>query len=108
MTTVVITGVTTENCCHATARDAFFRDFQVVFLADATANNDYPDLGYGSMSAEEVHRATLDHSGEGHGDIISTETFVTRVATARDSEQFRAPNPAEAPPTQRAKWRGVA
>src|SRR5215213_4267053 len=23
VTTVVITGVTTENCCHATARDAF-------------------------------------------------------------------------------------
>ena len=40
VTTVVITGVTTENCCHATARDAFFRDFQVAFLSDATATVD--------------------------------------------------------------------
>lgn len=94
VTTVVITGVTTENCCHATARDAFFRDFQVVFLADATANNDYPDLGYGSMSAEEVHRATLIILARDTADVISTETFVTRVATARDSEQRQAPSAA--------------
>jgi hypothetical protein len=30
--TVVIAGVTTENCCHATARDAFFRNYRVVCL----------------------------------------------------------------------------
>jgi nicotinamidase-related amidase len=89
--TVVITGVTTENCCHATARDAFFRDFQVVFLADATATSDYPDLGYGSMSADEVHRATLIILAAGTADVISTNTFVTRVAAARDIEQLRAP-----------------
>jgi hypothetical protein len=29
--TVIVTGVTTENCCHATARDAMFRDYKVVF-----------------------------------------------------------------------------
>ena len=82
VTTVVITGVTTENCCHATARDAYFRDFQVVFLADATANNDYPDLGYGSMSAEEIHRATLVILARDTADVITTETFIARVATA--------------------------
>jgi nicotinamidase-related amidase len=57
--TVVISGVTTENCCHATARDALFRDHKVVFLSDATATFDYPDVGQGGMAAAEVHRATL-------------------------------------------------
>jgi biuret amidohydrolase len=85
----VITGVTTENCCHATARDAFFRDFQVVFLADATATVDYPDLGYGSLSADEVHRATLVILARDTADIITTDTFIARVATARDFEQRR-------------------
>jgi biuret amidohydrolase len=92
VTTVVIAGVTTENCCHATARDAFFRDFQVVFLADATANNDYPDLGYGSMSADEVHRATLVILARDTADVITTETFVARVVTASDGEPRLAPN----------------
>jgi biuret amidohydrolase len=33
--TVIISGTTTENCCHATARDAMFRNYRVAFLSDA-------------------------------------------------------------------------
>jgi len=84
--TLVITGATTENCCHATARDAFFRDFQVVFLADATATSGYPDLGYGTMSADEVHRAMLVVLARDTADVVTTETFIARVATAPDTE----------------------
>jgi ureidoacrylate peracid hydrolase len=82
VTTVVISGVTTENCCHATARDAFFRDFEVVFLSDATATGDYPDLGYGSLSGEEVHRAMLVVLAASTADVIPTETFISRVNAA--------------------------
>jgi ureidoacrylate peracid hydrolase len=82
VTTVVITGVTTENCCHATARDALFRDFRVVVLADATATRDYPDLGWGGMTAEEVHRASLIILAASTGDVVSTETFIDRVTAA--------------------------
>ena len=57
--TVIICGTTTENCCHATARDAMFRNYRVVFLADATATYDYPDRGFGPMANADVHRATL-------------------------------------------------
>lgn len=87
VTTVVIAGVTTENCCHATARDAFFRDYRVVFLSDATATTDYPDLGHGGMSADEVHRATLVVLARDTADVITTETFVARVVTAPDVEE---------------------
>ena len=57
--TVIISGTTTENCCHATARDAMFLNYRVVFLSDATATYDYPDCGFGSMPNEQVHHATL-------------------------------------------------
>ena len=57
--TVVVSGTTTENCCHATARDAMFHNYRVIFLSDLTGTFDYPDLGYGALPAEEVHRATL-------------------------------------------------
>jgi biuret amidohydrolase len=59
MEAVIITGVTTENCCHATARGALFHNYGVIFLSDATGTFDYPDLGYGAMSAAEIHRASL-------------------------------------------------
>ena len=93
VTTVVITGVTTENCCHATARDAFFRDFQVVFLSDATATGDYPDLGYGSLSADEVHRTTLVILARDTADVITTETFIDRVVTVPDTKPGQAVDP---------------
>lgn len=57
--TVIISGTSTSDCCHATARDALFHNYRVVFLADATATHDYPDRGFGAMTAAEVHRATL-------------------------------------------------
>src|SRR4051812_19963317 len=92
VTTVVITGVTTENCCHATARDAFFRDFQVVFLADATGTVAYPDLGYGSMSADEVHRATLVVLARDTADVITTETFIARTLPVQSVESLPMAN----------------
>jgi ureidoacrylate peracid hydrolase len=85
--TVVITGVTTENCCHATARDAFFRDYQVVFLADATGTVPYPDLGYGSMTAEEVHRSALVILARDTADVIPTRIFIDRI----DGESVKIP-----------------
>lgn len=77
--TVIITGVTTENCCHATARDAYFRDYKVIFLSDATGTVAYPDLGYGSMTADEVHRSVLVILARDTADVIPTETFIDRI-----------------------------
>ena len=57
--TVIISGTTTENCCHATALDAMFRNYRVVFLSDATGTYDYPDRGFGPMTNADVHHATL-------------------------------------------------
>jgi hypothetical protein len=51
--TVVISGTTTENCCHATARDAMFYNYKVAFLSDATGTFDYPDVGQGALSADD-------------------------------------------------------
>jgi ureidoacrylate peracid hydrolase len=81
--TVVIAGVTTENCCHATARDAFFRDYKVVFLSDATGAPDYLDVGQGGMSGAEVHQAALVVVvvlSNSTADILSTGDFLARTA----------------------------
>ncbi len=45
---LVISGIMTNMCCESTARDAYYRDYRLFFLADGT----------GSIT-EEMHVATL-------------------------------------------------
>jgi nicotinamidase-related amidase len=45
---LVISGIMTNLCCESTARDAYYRDYRVFFLADATAS-----------VSEEMHLASL-------------------------------------------------
>src|SRR5207247_411828 len=78
--TVIIAGTTTENCCHATARDAMFRNYRVVFLADVTATADYPDRGYGALSAAEIHPATLVILATSTAHVMSVEEMSARIS----------------------------
>jgi nicotinamidase-related amidase len=77
--TVIVSGTTTEACCHATARDAMFFGYRVIFLADATATGDYPDLGFERMSGDEVHRATLIVLAASTAHVMTVDDMVERV-----------------------------
>src|SRR2546430_14690650 len=78
--TVIISGTTTENCCSATARDAMFRNYRVVFLSDATATYDYPDRGFGPMPAAEVHHASLVILAASTAHVMSVEEMRARIS----------------------------
>jgi len=67
--------VTTEDCVHATVRDAMFRDFRTAVLSDACAPYDHPDLGHGAMSAAEVHAATLVVLAQSTSDVLTSAEF---------------------------------
>jgi nicotinamidase-related amidase len=58
---LVITGVMSNMCCESTARDAYFRDYRVFFLADAT----------GSIT-EDMQLATLLNVGFGFAYVTTT------------------------------------
>jgi biuret amidohydrolase len=88
ITTVIILGTTTENCCHATARDAMFNNYKVVFLSDATGSFDYPDVGQGAMSAEEVHKATLCILAFSTAHVMTVDEF--KALAARSSTAAHA------------------
>jgi ureidoacrylate peracid hydrolase len=75
ITAVVISGTTTENCCHATARDAMFHNYKVAFLSDATGTFDYPDVGWGAMSAAEVHKAMLTILAFSTAHVMTVDEF---------------------------------
>lgn len=57
--TLILGGVWSNVCVESTARDAFFREYKVICLSDCVATGDLPDLGHGTVPAEEVNRATL-------------------------------------------------
>ncbi len=57
---IVITGIMTNMCCESTARDAYYRDYRVFFLADCT----------GSVN-EQMHLASLLNLAFGFAKITS-------------------------------------
>jgi isochorismate hydrolase len=62
---LVITGVMTNLCCESTARDAFFRDYKVFFVLDATA-----------AANEEFHLSTLRNLAYGFASINDTGSIL--------------------------------
>jgi biuret amidohydrolase len=88
--TVIISGTTTENCCHATARDAMFRNYRVVFLSNATATYDYPDRGFGAMPNADVHHATLVILAASTAHVMSVEEMGARISSGQKSDAAAA------------------
>ena len=63
--TVIISGVASEVCCESTARAAFFHEYKVVFVRDATAAFN-PDL----------HDLTCERIDALFGRVIGTQELV--------------------------------
>jgi nicotinamidase-related amidase len=72
VTDLVITGVMTNLCCESTARDAYFRDYRVFFLLDAT----------GTIN-EELHLATLKNLAFGFAYVTPTEEVLQGLLTIK-------------------------
>lgn len=84
--TVIVSGTTTENCCHATARDAMFHNYRVAFLSDCTGTFDYPDVGQGAMSADDVHRATLTILAFSTAHVMTADELKAKVLPQRSAK----------------------
>jgi nicotinamidase-related amidase len=68
ITDLVITGVMTNMCCESTTRDAYYRDYRVQFLADATAS-----------ATEDMHTATLLNVAYGFANITTTDRLLSTL-----------------------------
>lgn len=66
---IVISGIMTNLCCESTARDAYYRDYRVFFLADGT----------GSVT-EEMHLASLLNLAFGFAYVTTTNTILARLS----------------------------
>ncbi len=65
---LVISGIMTNMCCESTARDAYYRDYRVFFLADCT----------GSIN-EEMHLASLLNLAYGFAYVTTVEDIIGQM-----------------------------
>lgn len=78
--TLIITGTVTNMCCESTARDAQFRNYKVLFISDGTGTMEHLDHGAGSMSANEVQKATLISLSNCVAEVVSSDEVVRRLS----------------------------
>lgn len=65
---LIISGIMTNMCCESTARDAYYRDYRVHFLADAT----------GSIN-EDMHLASLLNLAFGFAFITTADNIIHQL-----------------------------
>lgn len=65
---IVISGIMTNMCCESTARDAYYRDYKIFFLADGT----------GSIN-KEMHLASLLNLAFGFSYITTTDSIIEQI-----------------------------
>lgn len=79
---LVIAGVTSANCAHATAMDGSNRNYKVIVLADCTTavpsshTTDVPE-GYGQ------HWEALRNIQMNYGDVLTSAEFFDKLETAK-------------------------
>jgi nicotinamidase-related amidase len=72
ITDLIVTGIMTNLCCESTVRDAYFRDYRMFFLLDAT----------GTVN-EDLHLATLKNLAFGFAYVTDTEEILKKLNKTR-------------------------
>ncbi|MHB1571530.1 MAG: cysteine hydrolase family protein, partial [Solirubrobacteraceae bacterium] len=83
--TVIITGLMTQYCSVTTARHAHDLDYRVVFVTDANAGPDLPDLGFGDVPHADAMRVVATSLAAGVADVIDTATAVAELERLSES-----------------------
>ncbi|HYG99390.1 MAG TPA: cysteine hydrolase family protein [Terriglobales bacterium] len=83
--TVVISGYMTQMCCDTTSRQAVHLGFNVEFLSDATGTLDFSNAA-GAATAEELHRAILVVQQSRFSQVMTTDEWIAKLATAASAD----------------------
>ena len=78
--TVVVTGIATNICCDATAREAAVRDFFVYFVQDATGT-----MAMNGVTAEDLQAATCASLGMVFATIVTGAELLDLASTIGSS-----------------------
>jgi nicotinamidase-related amidase len=78
--TIIIGGIATNVCCETTAREANARDLKVIFLSDGTATFGLPDLGYGTISSEEIQKAVCTTLAFAFAQVLTVDQVIEKIS----------------------------
>jgi ureidoacrylate peracid hydrolase len=77
--TVVVAGMMTQYCSVTTARHAHDLDYRVIFVVDANAGPDLPDVGWGAVSHSDSLRVIATMLAAGVADVQTTATVLEQM-----------------------------
>jgi nicotinamidase-related amidase len=78
--TVVVSGIQTNMCAETTARVAGNLGYRMLFALDATYTFDLDAFGGGTISADELARATAANLNDEFGEVVTTDNLIARAA----------------------------
>lgn len=76
---LVVAGVTTNVGCDSTIRDAFYRGIKTLLVTDASGTDGISDTPWGTISAEQMHRATCATLGQYFTELTTTDQVLARI-----------------------------
>src|SRR5262245_11766222 len=76
--TVVVSGIQTNMCAETTARVAGNLGYRMLFALDATYTFDLDAFGGGTITADELARATAANLDDEFGEVVRTDDLVAR------------------------------
>ncbi|MCA1636687.1 MAG: isochorismatase family protein, partial [Acidobacteria bacterium] len=66
-------------CSVTTARHAHDLDYKVIFVEDANAGPDMPDVGFGPVPHAEIMRAVATSLAGGIADVVKTDEVIGQM-----------------------------
>ena len=81
--TLIVTGLMTQYCSVTTTRHGHDLDYRMVFVADANAGPDLPDLGFGVVPHADTRRAIATALAGGIAEVLDTDTAVAALASGQ-------------------------
>ncbi|MFC0267000.1 cysteine hydrolase family protein [Kushneria aurantia] len=84
--TLIVCGTVTNVCCETTIRDGAHREYKMIALSDGNAAMDYPDLGFGSLTAEQVQRVSMTTIAYEFGEVATTDNVIRRLRSTKHVE----------------------
>jgi nicotinamidase-related amidase len=77
--TLIVCGTVTNVCCETTVRDGAHREYKMIVLSDANAAMDYPDMGFGALTAAQIQQASLTAMAYEFAEVTDTQDLLARL-----------------------------
>jgi ureidoacrylate peracid hydrolase len=79
ITRVVVCGISAHVCCDTTVREAFQLGYDPLYLVDGVSMGDLPDLGWGTVSADDAQRVVATTIAHRFGAVATIDEILAKL-----------------------------